>query len=236
MRVDAALDLVFGIGLLGGLIGGMIFGLACDRVGRKPCLLLTIAIFGAMSLPTPWVSTVGELRRLRLLTGFGLGGTLPCILALTFEFAPRRTRTKIVSWMFCGFPLGAVVGGVTAALLLPTFGWRSIFLLGGAVPLLALPAIALTMPESIRFLALRRDKAYLARVLARMGIAQRGNGEIASAAARGRFPLGSLFTEARAVGTLLIWATLFLSLLMAYFLLNAVKLGRVAHRSASAPR
>ena len=215
----AAFGPVFGIGLLGGLIGGMLTGLACDRFGRKPCLLLAILLFGLTSLATPWVATLGELRVLRLFTGFGLGGALPCIISLTSEFAPRRLRTPAVSWMFCGFPLGAMAAGIAAAVLLPTLGWKPIFLLGGIIPLLLLPLFGLVIPESIRFLALRGDAAGVARVLRRMGIADRWNGR-AAPSPPDRAPLANLFTQGRATGTLLIWTTLFLSLVLAYFLIN----------------
>lgn len=216
----AAFGPVFGIGILGGLVGGMTFGLACDKFGRKPCLLLAMFLFGVTSLATPWVTSIAELRVLRLLTGFGLGGALPCIIALTSEFAPRRLRASTVSWMFCGFPLGAMLGGVAAAFILPTIGWRAIFLIGGAIPLALLPLVALTMPESIRLLAQRGDIRGVARTLGRMGLAARWNGEAPPAPPPVRTPLVSLFTQGRATGTLLIWTTLFLSLVMAYFLLN----------------
>ena len=215
----AAFGPVFGIGLLGGLIGGLMMGSACDRFGRRPCLLIAILLFGLTSLATPWVSTLGALRALRLVTGLGLGGALPCIISLASEFAPHRLRRSAVSWMFCGFPLGAVAGGIAAALLLPAFGWKPIFLLGGAVPLALLPVLMRVIPESPRFLTLRGDAAGVTRVLRRMGIAERWNGRAAPAPA-GRTPIVNLFTHGRATGTLLIWTTLFLSLVLAYFLIN----------------
>jgi AAHS family 4-hydroxybenzoate transporter-like MFS transporter len=156
----------------------------------------------------------------RLVTGLGLGGALPIIISLTSEFAPARLRATLVSLMFCGFPLGAVIGGVAASRLIPAFGWPSIFYLGGALPLLLLPLIAAFVPESVRYLALRQDKPGVERILTRLGWVALWDGRLSLRPAETRSPVGKLFTEGRAIGTALVWATLFLSLLLTYFLLN----------------
>lgn len=216
----AAFGPVFGSGLLGGLIGGLLFGAACDRFGRKPSLLVAILIFGCASLSTPLANGMAALRAIRLVTGFGLGGALPCIIAMTSETVPQRMRTRMVGWMFCGFPLGAVIAGVVAAYLIPAAGWQSMFVIGGVIPIALLPILWLTMPESLRFLALRERRREIAAILAKMGRTADWNGEIAPTPVASRSPVADLFSEGRAPTTLLIWLTLFLSLLMAYFLLN----------------
>lgn len=218
--VPASFGPVFGAGLFGGLIGGLLFGSMCDRFGRKPSLLLAMIIFGCGSLATPWSASLPTLLAMRLFTGFGLGGALPCVIALTSEYVPDRMRTQMVGWMFCGFPLGAVAAGIVAALLLPHAGWQSMFVIGGVMPLLLVPILWRTMPESIRFLALRGRRLEIERVLTRMRRSHRWNGDIALPPATARLPIAEMFTEGRAAGTLSIWLTLFLSLVMAYFLLN----------------
>src|SRR5438128_2065024 len=127
---------VFGAGLLGGLIGAMIFGSLGDRLGRKPNLMAAMLIFSIGSLLTPFATSIGQLVAIRLVTGLGLGGALPCFISLTSEYSPRRIRSTLVSLMFCGFPLGAVVGGMVSTQLIPNFGWTSVFIVGGALPLL----------------------------------------------------------------------------------------------------
>jgi AAHS family 4-hydroxybenzoate transporter-like MFS transporter len=216
----AAFGLVFSAGLFGSLVGALSMGVVADRRGRKPALIASMLVFALVTLATPLAHTVPALTVLRFLTGLGLGGALPIIISITSEFAPARQRATIVSLMFCGFPLGAVIGGVAAARLIPALGWPSIFYAGGAAPLLLLPLIAAFVPESVRFMALRRDHVRLGKVLDRMGWAPLWNGELALRADPGRSPVAKLFTEGRAVGTLLLWATLFLSLLLTYFLLN----------------
>ncbi|MDB5475115.1 MAG: hypothetical protein JWP49_626 [Phenylobacterium sp.] len=216
----AAFGLVFSAGLFGSLVGALTMGVVADRQGRKPALIASMLVFALVTLATPLAHTTSALTALRFLTGLGLGGALPIIISITSEFAPARQRATIVSLMFCGFPLGAVIGGVAAARLIPAFGWPSIFYVGGAAPLLLLPLIAAFVPESVRFMALRQDHARLGKVLDRMGWAPLWNGELALRTDERRSPVAKLFTEGRALGTLLLWATLFLSLLLTYFLIN----------------
>jgi MFS transporter, AAHS family, 4-hydroxybenzoate transporter len=217
----ATFGLVFGIGMFGALVGALLFGLSSDRFGRRPNLIAAVSLFPVVTLVTPLVTSIDGLLVVRFLTGLGLGGALPGIISFTSEFTPRRMRTTVVSLMFCGFPLGAVIGGVVAAKLIPTFGWQSVFYLGGALPLLLIPLFALRLPESARYLAINGDYARLRPILERMGSRVRAE-DIAPEAAATRSPATSLFTEGRACGTLLLWATLFLSLLVSYVLVNWV--------------
>jgi MFS transporter, AAHS family, 4-hydroxybenzoate transporter len=215
----ATFGLVFGIGLFGGLIGAFLFGFTSDRYGRKPNLLIAVGLFAAVTLVTPFVSTVPELLAVRFVTGVGLGGALPGIISITSEFTPRRMRATVVGLMFCGFPLGAVLGGIAAAKLIPVLGWHAVFFVGGGLPLLLLPLIAVRLPESAQFLAMTGDHAGLSRILRRMRSPVRAE-DIAPESATTRSPVASLFTGGRATGTLLLWVTIFLSLLLAYLLTN----------------
>lgn len=217
----SAFGIVFGAGLFGSLIGAFLFGLAADRVGRKPALIVAMLLFALVTLATPLTTSVGPLIAVRLVTGLGLGGALPILISITSEYAPTRLRSTLVSLMFCGFPLGAVVGGVAATRLIPAFGWPSIFYVGAAIPLLLLPAVLAFVPESIRFLALKHDRVRVAALLQRMKWAAAWDGDLSAAPSQpGRSRVAALFAEGRAVGTLLLWTTLFLSLLLTYFLIN----------------
>jgi AAHS family 4-hydroxybenzoate transporter-like MFS transporter len=212
---------VFGAGLLGGLLGGIAFGNLGDRFGRKPLLILAIVIFSIASLLTPTASSLPWLIVARFITGVGLGGALPGFIALASEYSPARLRAGMVAVMFCGFPLGAVLGGVLSARLIPTYGWSSVFLLGGAMPLVLLPLFIARIPESLQFLALRNQPAMIQRILKQMGAVQAWDPSAAPVQhQRPSVSLGKLFAPGTALGTLLLWITLFLSLLLSYFLIN----------------
>jgi AAHS family 4-hydroxybenzoate transporter-like MFS transporter len=196
---------VFGIGLLGGLIGAVISGVVGDRNGRKPILVISLAIVAVASLATPFTDSTVTLTIARFVTS---------------EYAPVRRRAAIVALMFCGFPLGAVVGGIASANLIPKFGWTSVFWAGGIAAVVIVIVVAFALPESVRFLAARTDKKPLASVLGRMKLDVASASQITPAPAEARAPLPSLFTNGRAVGTVMLWIILLLSLLMTYFLTN----------------
>lgn len=218
----AKFGVVFGAGLLGSMIGALIAGSMSDRMGRKPSLLVSMLIFGGASLVLPLATSVNELILLRLIAGLGLGGAMPGIVALTSEYTPQRIRATLTSAMFCGYPLGASIGAAASAWILTHYGWQTIFVIGGLVPLVLLPIVGFWVPESLRFLHGRgKDKA-IARIMRRLGIAgakpvfDRDEPDQRSH----RFLLGELFARGRAIGTLLLWATFFVSLLLSYFLIN----------------
>jgi AAHS family 4-hydroxybenzoate transporter-like MFS transporter len=215
---------IFGLGLLGGLFGALALGIAGDRWGRKIVLVLSILIFAVMSVATVWTSSTATLAICRILTGIGLGGAMPNILAITSEYSPKRHRATIVTLMFCGFPLGGMLGGAISAMLIPAYGWKSVFIVGGIAPLLLLPLVMIAVPESIRFLTVRQVATNrIAAILARIDRSRSFGAEdqffIPETALAG-LTVRHLFTERRASGTMLLWATFFMSLLLSYFLVN----------------
>jgi AAHS family 4-hydroxybenzoate transporter-like MFS transporter len=208
-RVAApSFGLVFGAGLFGSFIGAVTFGIAADRFGRKPILVIAVFAFGLITLMTPFTRTIEQLVIIRFLTGLGLGGVLPGIISITSEYSPSESRATSVALMFCGFPLGAVIGGVVAAGLISKFGWASLFYVGAAIPLLLLPLIWAIVPESARFLMSRQRGA------------DAGAAAVAAVSQVNRAPLIRLFTHGRALGTMLLSSALWCSLLLTYFLVN----------------
>jgi AAHS family 4-hydroxybenzoate transporter-like MFS transporter len=113
-----------------------------------------------------------------------------------------------------------VVGGLASSVLIPKFGWTSVFWVGGIVPVILIPIVVIALPESVRFLAKRVDKSALETVLRRLKIDASIAPAITAAPDEPRAPLPSLFTQGRAVGTIMLWVILLLSLLMTYFLIN----------------
>ena len=94
--VRAALAPAQSSGLVGMMIGAMVFGPLADRVGRRPVLIACPLIFGLGSLLTAKAWSVESLVVFRLLTGLGMGGAMPNTIALTAEYMPRRVRASAV--------------------------------------------------------------------------------------------------------------------------------------------
>jgi len=173
--------MVFAAGLFGSLLGALAFGVIGDRYGRRPALLTAVGWFALVTLTTTLTSSLPSMALARFFTGLGLGGALPGIISLASEYAPLRQRSTLVSVMFCGFPLGAVIGGIASAAIVPALGWQGMFWVSGGITLLLLPVFARLLPESIRFLALKQDRTGIVRVLERMGWRHLWNGEMTAA-------------------------------------------------------
>ena len=220
----AALGPVFSAGLFGLMIGALLFGPLADRIGRKKIIIFSTLAFGLGTLATAFVQDVNTLLVIRFLTGLGLGGAMPNTVAMTSEFSPHRRRATMVMIMFCGFSLGAALGGFLAAALIPQFGWRSVFVVGGVAPLLLVPVLALRLPESVRFLALTgRAHERVAQLLAFISPAARfapGTQFVVNEPALAGIPVQHLFRDGRTLVTVLLWVVFFMSLLDIYFLAN----------------
>src|SRR6202790_1898279 len=220
----AALGPVFSAGLFGLMIGALTLGPLADRIGRRKIIIFSTLAFGIGTLVTAFIPDVNTLLAIRFLTGLGLGGAMPNTIAMTSEFNPQRRRATMVMIMFCGFSLGAALGGLLAAALIPQFGWRSVFLVGGAAPLLLVPILALRLPESVRFLALTgRANARVARLLGlinpKAAFAPTTQFAVHEPELTG-LPVLHLFRDGRTLVTLLLWVVFFMSLLDLYFLSN----------------
>nr|WP_315593654.1 aromatic acid/H+ symport family MFS transporter [uncultured Cupriavidus sp.] len=150
-----ALAPAFSAGLFGLMVGALALGSLADRLGRKRVMLLSVLVFGAGTAASAASTSLEMLIVLRFLTGLGLGAAMPTSIALTSEYSPKRHRMFLVTLSFCGFTAGFALGGELAARLIDSFGWRSVLLTGGVVPLVLLPVLALWLPESVRFLAMR---------------------------------------------------------------------------------
>ena len=220
----AALGPVFSAGLFGLMIGALLFGPLADRIGRKKIIIFSTLAFGIGTLVTSFVNDVNTLLAIRFLTGLGLGGAMPNTIALTSEFSPHRRRATMVMGMFVGFSIGAALGGLLAAALIPQFGWRSVFVAGGAAPLVLVPILAWRLPESVRFLALTgRADARVAELLTSVNekaVFAEGCRFIVDEPALKGIPVQHLFRGGRTLATLLLWVVFFMSLLDIYFLSN----------------
>jgi AAHS family 4-hydroxybenzoate transporter-like MFS transporter len=219
-----ALGPVFSAGLFGLMIGALTLGPLADRIGRKKIIILSTLAFGLGTLATAFIQDVNTLLAIRFLTGLGLGGVMPNTVAMTSEFNPHRRRATMVMIMFCGFSLGAALGGLLAAALIPQFGWRSVFVAGGAAPLLLVPILALRLPESVRFLALTRSaNARVGELLALINPKAAftpGTQFVVHEPGLAGMPVLHLFRDGRTLVTVLLWVVFFMSLLDLYFLAN----------------
>lgn len=156
-----ALGAAFSAGLFGILFGSPVFGWIGDRWGRRVAIVASCVTIGVFSLASAATGSLTELIWMRFLTGIGIGGMLPNVIALNAELAPRRVRATMIILMFTGITFGGAVPGPVAAWLVPDYGWQILFIIGGVAPLVMALIAAIFLPESLKHLVLhteRRDR------------------------------------------------------------------------------
>jgi len=213
-----AFGMVFSAALAGLALGAFLLGPVADRVGRKRVLVAATFCFGVFTLATAYAGSLPELLTCRFLTGFGLGGAMPSFISLGSEYVAKARRTAVVSLLWAGFPLGGVVGGLLGSRIIPAYGWQSIFLVGGVLPILLSIILAMALPESVSFLvATGKSRDRIGRTLRRIFPDVTTTDETRFELARESAPRATvleLFGSGRAAGTLLLWASFFFAFMI----------------------
>jgi benzoate transport len=212
-------------GLIGMALGSLFIAPWADRFGRRPVILLCISIAGLGMLASSQATSVTILGALRLLTGLGIGGVLASSYVIAGEYANKKWRSLAISLQSTAYALGATVGGLIAAQIIPHMGWRSVFLYGGMATLLILPVMYLLLPESIAYLVVRQPRDALRRLnslLLRVGIEQTSEMPKVEGGTQTslRQTFVGLFARNLVRSTLLIWAGFFLVMFGFYFVMS----------------
>jgi AAHS family 4-hydroxybenzoate transporter-like MFS transporter len=224
----SAFGTVLSAGLFGLMIGAMSAGPIADRWGRKWAIIVSALVFGFFSLLTAGADSIRELVTLRFLTGLGLGGAMPNVVALASEYAPKRLQPILVTSIFAGMGGGAVLASLVGGALIPIWGWRSVFYVGGILPIGLAVVLIKALPESVRFLTVRgadpvRVSAIVRRIapeLSDVPLAPTARPGPGMAQSSERFAVAQLFSDGRTTGTLLLWVPFFMNLLILYFILS----------------
>jgi AAHS family 4-hydroxybenzoate transporter-like MFS transporter len=219
----AALSPVLSAALFGLAIGALTAGPLADRYGRRLVLNCSVLFFGLWTLAAAFSEGVTSLVILRFLTGLGLGAAMPNAITLTSEYSPARKRALMTMVMFAGFTLGSAAGGLIAAHMIDAFGWRSILLLGGVMPIVLFAFMLWKLPESPRYLVVRhggddRIRALLSRMAPGALRGQETFSIPEKPDVQNRRPLGVIFVDRLAFGTGMLWFTYFMGLLIIYLL------------------
>lgn len=217
-----ALGPVMAAGTVGMVLGAMFLGLLGDKLGRRPTILIGVALFGTTSLATAFATSTEQIIILRFLAGLGMGGVTPNILSLAAEYGPARMRGTIMTVVLLGLPTGAILGGLLAAQMLPTIGWQGIYVVGGVVPLALLVVLFFTLPESMQYLASDKGRNNTEKIrkiinrIVKQPILEAVSFTVPDAEVKSG--IGSLFSPSLARNTIAIW-TIYLFNWVAWFML-----------------
>jgi AAHS family 4-hydroxybenzoate transporter-like MFS transporter len=207
-------------GLVGMGIGSACAGLFADRFGRRMAVIASVFIFGTATCAIGLAPDILTIAVLRFIAGLGIGGALPSSTTMTAEFTPARRRTLAVTATIVCVPLGGMLAGLFAGVVLPAYGWRGLFFIGGSFPILLAVVLLFTLPESPRFLARRKGRwPELSRLLSRMERPTSSDTVYTDAseqATEKRAGFGALFEAGQARNTIAIWCAFFMCLLAVY--------------------
>jgi AAHS family 4-hydroxybenzoate transporter-like MFS transporter len=209
-------------GPLGMMFGGMLGGMLGDRVGRRTALLSSVIAFAALTLAIAMVNGVPMLTLLRFIAGLGLGGAMPNAAALASEYVPKRQRAFAVTLTIVCIPLGGALAAQLSAVVLPTYGWRPLFVLGGVIPIVLALVLFRVLPESPRYLASRPERWPELRVmLAKAGHnvpadASFVEAQTGQAVGKSRASIRDLFAPAFRLDTIGLFGAFFFCLLANY--------------------
>jgi AAHS family 4-hydroxybenzoate transporter-like MFS transporter len=214
---------VFSAGQAGLMLGALILGIAGDRWGRKRVFISCGLIFGLATLATGISSSYEMIFSWRLVAGLGLGGAAPIAIAIASDYCPKRVRAALTMIMYCGYTIGGVFAGVVDAYFL-RFGWRSVFFVGGVLPLLLAPVLIFGLPESLNYLISRGTRGKeIARILPRLNrsarVSESDRFQMAQAYEK-KIQVPALFRDGYALRTGLLWLSLFVSLITLFSLTN----------------
>ncbi len=205
-------------GYIGVMVGAISFGILADRIGRKNVIMLCIVLFSLFTAFCGFAPNPETFSIYRFIAGLGLGGIMPNIIALMTDYAPKTSRSILVSIVLCGYSVGGMLAPTLSIFLIPQFGWEVIFWIAG-IPLLFLPLMYKQIPETPNFLIAKGRNLELGTVLAKVSpnftftqndkFEERMNIESGSS-------VGQLFKNKRGLSTSMIWIAFFMSLLMVY--------------------
>lgn len=209
-------------------IGASTAGVLSDRFGRRPVFAYSMLFWGVASLLTALAWGTPSLLVFRFLTGIGLGAELPVAQALASEFLPAKRRGWYFSWLPGMITIAFLVGGVLSLALVPSFGWRSMFVVMFALSLFGW-YIRRSVPESPRWCESQGRPDQAARVMAEFEdrVARESGHPLpepepapAVNSTAGKSPLGALLARPYRRRTLLAWGLWILSQL-AYYAITA---------------
>jgi benzoate transport len=217
-----ALGIVLSMELIGMAIGSVFLGGVADKIGRRPTILGCLVVMTAGMFMATTSRGVVDLSLWRVLTGFGIGGVLAAINAVSAEFSNAKRKNLCVSIMAIGYPIGGVLGGLVVQNLLKGGDWRTVFYFGAGITVVFIPLVLLFVPESVHWLTQKQPAGALAkinRVMARMGHGPIGALPAISVDARKR-SIADIFGPGLLATTVIVAVAYFFHVMTFYFVLK----------------
>lgn len=207
--------------LFGMMFGAIFLGTIADKIGRRRAIAICIVLFSVFTAAAGLTSDPVTFSVMRFLAGLGIGGVMPNVVAQMTEYSPRKIRSTMVTLMFSGYAVGGMLAAVVGKGLIENHGWQSVFL-AAALPVLLIPVILKSMPESMPFLIKTGQTARLQAIAAQLDPSFRpqpdDSFDLPQQDRDTTAPIGKLFQEGRGFSTVMFWVAFFMCLFMVYAL------------------
>ena len=207
--------------LFGMMFGAIFLGTIADKIGRRRAIAICIGLFSLFTAAAGFAQDPITFSAMRFLAGVGIGGVMPNVVAQMTEYSPRKIRSTMVTLMFSGYAVGGMLAALLGKGMIEAYGWQSVFLAAG-LPVLLIPLILKSMPESMPFLIKSNRLAQLKAIASRLDPSYRPDGgdhfDLPRADQAAGAPISRLFQEGRGFSTGMFWIAFFMCLFMVYAL------------------
>ena len=207
--------------LFGMMFGAIGLGTLADKIGRRWTIVICVLLFSVFTAGAGMTTEPVSFSVMRFIAGLGIGGVMPNIVAQMTEYSPKKIRSVMTTLMFSGYAFGGILAAVLGKQLIGDYGWQSVFIAAGA-PLLLIPFILKSMPESLPYLIAHHDDRHLREVVQQIepGLKLTADDQfIVPPSTKGSgAPIAKLFQDGRGLSTLMFWVAFFTGLFMIYAL------------------
>ena len=207
--------------LFGMMFGAIFLGTIADKIGRRWAIVICIVLFSVFTALAGLTHDPIAFSATRFLAGLGIGGVMPNVVAQMTEYSPRKMRSTLVTLMFSGYAVGGMLAAVLGKGLIETYGWSYVFF-AAVTPVLLIPFVLNSLPESMPFLIKMGRIDELKKIVSRMEPSYMPSAndtfELPSSHKASSAPVGKLFQDGRGFSTIMIWVAFFMCLFMVYAL------------------
>jgi len=207
--------------LFGMMFGAIFLGTIADKIGRRWAITICIALFSLFTAAAGFTKDPLTFAIVRFLAGVGIGGVMPNVVAQMTEYSPKKMRATLVTLMFSGYAVGGIVAALLGKGLIEAYGWQSVFF-AAALPVVLIPIILKSLPESMPFLLARGRTDELKQIASKLEPtytpAVTDRFAVPAEAKAASAPIAHLFREGRGFSTVMFWIAFFMCLFMVYAL------------------
>lgn len=207
--------------VIGLIFGGVMSGLISDFIGRKKTLIFFVAFYSLLTLPIYFAQSFQTFALLRILSGIGLGACIPIAITMMSENAPTKNRGYFIGSVMSFYVFGWVIAGIVAIYVVPTFGWRVVYLIG-ALPALYSLLLVFKLNESAHWLLGKGREKEALGIIKKMEIAvkgvatERALGSLIAPPARKKVGVSAIFGPEYRKVTMTIWVLYFFGTMVIY--------------------